>query len=490
MSIQFDLPKEQSSIIKVIGVGGGGGNAVNYMFEQGIKGVNFVVCNTDQQALESSPVPNSLQLGPEITQGLGAGSRPDVGEKACLESAEEVEAFLAKNTRMVFITAGMGGGTGTGGAPVIAKIARDMGILTVGIVTTPFSFEGRRKLKQAEEGIRKLKENVDSILVISNDKIREIFGNLAKGDAFGRANDILATAARSISEIITVHGDINVDFADVEYVMKDSGVAIMGNAMAEGEDRAKRAIIDALNSPLLNDNDITGAEHVLINISSAPGSQVTVDEITEIHDFAQEAAGNDTDVIFGTCDDESLGDKIRVTIIATGFERNRAKTTEPETEVIPLDRDRKPPRRDETSTTEWVVREEETPSADRDQKTPPAEDTGGAEDDGLMDFQVRDADNDTPSYDFYTSPTSERPRDETPGEQAMRDRKDRLRRLQYKWGDNIKEMEDEPAYKRRNVDLEEVKPSDRNEISRYTLGGDSDRPELRRNNSFLDDNVD
>ncbi|MCB0539865.1 MAG: cell division protein FtsZ, partial [Bacteroidetes bacterium] len=268
MNLHFDLPKEQSSIIKVIGVGGGGSNAVNYMYELGIRGVNYVVCNTDQQALDLSPVPNKIQLGPEMTRGLGAGSRPEIGAQATVESTEEIKELLSKNTRMVFITAGMGGGTGTGGAPVVAQIARDMGILTVAIVTTPFSFEGRRKLTQADEGIEKLKENVDSIIIISNDKIREIYGNLTKSEAFSRADDILSIAAKSISEIITVPGEINVDFADVQFVMSNSGVAIMGEAQAEGENRAMRAVHAAINSPLLNSSNITGSKNILINISS------------------------------------------------------------------------------------------------------------------------------------------------------------------------------------------------------------------------------
>ena len=318
-NLQFDLPKDQSSIIKVIGIGGGGSNAVNHMFEQGIIGVNFVIGNTDSQALDTSHVPNKIQLGPKLTQGLGAGSNPECGMQATEESIEEIREILSKNTKMVFVTAGMGGGTGTGGAPVIARIAREMGILTVGIVTTPFSFEGKRKYNQALQGIERLKEQVDTILVISNDKIREMYGNARQSDAFNHANNILTMAAKSISEIITVPGYINVDFADVKYVMTSGGAAIMGSASAEGERRALKAVQGALNSPLLNDNDIRGAKKILVNISSGAEEQVTIDEITEINEYIQEVA-KDTDIIFGTCDDPTMGSKVSVTIIATGFE--------------------------------------------------------------------------------------------------------------------------------------------------------------------------
>lgn len=315
---EFDLPTDQNSIIKVIGVGGGGSNAVNHMFEQGIEGVNFVVCNTDAQALHASPVPNKIQLGPTLTQGLGAGANPEVGMQACEESIEEIRTLLGKNTKMVFITAGMGGGTGTGAAPVVARVAREMGILTVGIVTTPFSFEGRKRHSHAIEGINKLREQVDTILVIGNDKIRMMYGNLTQSQAFSHANNILTTAAKSISEIITKPGIINVDFADVRTVMFNGGSAIMGNAFAEGNDRANIAIQTALNSPLLNDNDIRGAKNVLVNIASGE-EEVRIDEIESINDYIQ-AAAHETDIILGTSRDLSLGNKLMVTVIATGFE--------------------------------------------------------------------------------------------------------------------------------------------------------------------------
>lgn len=337
---EFDLPKDQASIIKVIGVGGGGGNAVNHMYQEGIEGVNFVVCNTDAQALQTSPVPNKIQLGPSLTQGLGAGANPEVGMQACEESIEEIRALLGKNTKMVFITAGMGGGTGTGAAPVVARIAREMGILTVAIVTTPFSFEGRKRHSHAMDGIQKLKDQVDTILVIGNDKIRTMYGNLTQSQAFSHANNILTTAAKSISEIITTPGFINVDFADVKTVMQNGGAAIMGCAYAEGELRAKLAVEAALNSPLLNDNQIRGAKNVLVNISSG-AAEVTMDEFEEINDYIQSAA-NDTDIIFGSSRDMSLENKLMVTVIATGFEARLETQYAPVQKVKVYDLDKQP----------------------------------------------------------------------------------------------------------------------------------------------------
>ncbi|MCB9257231.1 MAG: cell division protein FtsZ [Chitinophagales bacterium] len=524
--MQFDLPKEQSSIIKVIGVGGGGSNAVNHMYALGIRGVNYVVCNTDQQALDLSPVPNKIQLGPEITQGLGAGSRPEVGEQATEESAKVIQELLSKNTKMVFVTAGMGGGTGTGGAPVVAKIAREMGILTVGIVTTPFSFEGRRKLLQADEGIRRLKEEVDSILIISNDKIREIYGNLSKSDAFSRADDVLTMAAKSISEIITVPGEINVDFADVEYVMKSSGVAIMGVASAEGNDRAMRAVHSAINSPLLNNNNITGAKNILINISSGT-KQVTIDEITEINSFVQDAAGNDTDIIFGTCDDESLGDKLSVTLIATGFQNmeeqkapvqqqrqlfklEEEKKEEPKTNLpeqidfklsnphvkedkiennsfsFDLFTDKKEENLDFTFPNLSLIKEEEIEKEEEDE----------------FGFEVKEIseekEEEKEAYSFYTTPKEEQsaPIQENKQENVLSDRIRRLKDVSYKWDNmnKIKELEDIPAYERRGVNLDQVPHSSDNNLSRFSIDSfDVDgerRPEIRRNNAFLNDNVD
>jgi cell division protein FtsZ len=319
--IHFDLPKEKSSIIKVIGVGGGGGNAVNYMFCQKIDGVNFIICNTDAQALAYSHVPNKIQLGPHLTQGLGAGANPEIGRQATEESLEEIRRILEVNTKMAFITAGMGGGTGTGGAPIIARICKDLGILTVGIVTTPFAYEGKKRQQQAEEGIKNLKQFVDTLLVISNDKLRHQFGNLKMREAFAKADNVLATAAKCITDVINSTGQINVDFADVCTVMRNGGVAILGSATAAGENRAQKAIQEALNSPLLNDNDIRGAKWILININSAEGEhEFTMDEVEIIQSYLLSQAGDNTDVILGMGYDNNLGDKIGITLIATGFE--------------------------------------------------------------------------------------------------------------------------------------------------------------------------
>ena len=319
--IHFDLPKEKSSIIKVIGVGGGGGNAVNHMFGQQIEGVNFIICNTDAQALCQSRVPNRVQLGPHLTQGLGAGANPDIGRQATEESLEEIRNILEVNTKMAFITAGMGGGTGTGGAPIIAKICQDLGILTVGIVTTPFSYEGKKRQIQAEEGILMLKQYVDTLLVISNDKLRHQFGNLKMKEAFAKADNVLATAAKCITDVINSTGQINVDFADVCTVMRNGGVAILGSAAAEGSNRAQQAIEEALNSPLLNDNDIRGAKWILININSADGEhEFTMDEVEIIQRHLLSQTGESTDIILGLGYDNALGPKIGITLIATGFE--------------------------------------------------------------------------------------------------------------------------------------------------------------------------
>lgn len=319
--IHFDLPKEQSSIIKVIGVGGGGSNAVNHMYAQNIEGVNFIICNTDAQAIAQSHVPNKIQLGPHLTQGLGAGANPNIGRQATEESLEEIKRILEVNTKMAFITAGMGGGTGTGGAPIVAKVCKDLGILTVGIVTTPFAYEGKKRLAQAEEGISYLKDHVDTLLVISNDKLRHQFGNLKMKEAFAKADNVLATAAKCITDVINSTGQINVDFADVCTVMRNGGVAILGSATGEGENRALTAIENALNSPLLNDNDIRGARWILININSAEGEhEFTMDEVEVIQDYLLGRAGEGTDVILGLGYDSTLGSSIGITLIATGFE--------------------------------------------------------------------------------------------------------------------------------------------------------------------------
>ena len=341
--IHFEIPKNQSSIIKVIGVGGGGGNAVNYMYDLGIEGVDFVVCNTDSQALALSPIPNKIQLGPHLTQGLGAGANPEIGKQASEESFEDITKILKVNTKMAFITAGMGGGTGTGGAPVVAKICRDLGILTVGIVTMPFTYEGRKRMKQAQEGIDRMREHVDTILIISNDKLRQQFGNLPFTQAFAKADDVLSTAAKCITDVINTTGQINVDFADVCTVMRNGGVAILGAAAVAGDNRALHAVEQALNSPLLNDNDISGAKWLLLNITSAAGEhEHTMDEAEAIQAFVQQQAGDNCDVILGMGHDPNLGDKIAVTVIATGFNHKEipaeiiVKKNEPAKVYMPL----------------------------------------------------------------------------------------------------------------------------------------------------------
>ncbi len=352
--IHFDLPKEKSSIIKVIGIGGGGSNAVNHMYSQNIEGVNFIICNTDAQSIAQSKVPNKVQLGPHLTQGLGAGANPEIGRQATEESLEEIKRILEVNTKMAFVTAGMGGGTGTGGAPIVSKICKDLGILTVGIVTTPFSYEGKKRQQQAEEGIKNLKQYVDTLLVISNDKLRHQFGNLKMREAFSRADNVLATAAKCITDVINSTGQINVDFADVCTVMKNGGVAILGNASCEGENRAQRAIEEALNSPLLNDNEIRGAKWILININSAEGeTEFTMDEVEIIQQHLLSQAGENTDVILGLGYDNTLGEKIGITLIATGFQhrdpfvRDEEKAKEPKGEekiVMVLGEDPQEPR--------------------------------------------------------------------------------------------------------------------------------------------------
>ena len=365
--IQFDLPKQKSSIIKVLGVGGGGSNAVNFMFQQDIEGVDFIICNTDSKAIEQSHVPNKIQLGPHLTQGLGAGADPSVGKLATEESLEEIKKILEVNTKMAFITVGMGGGTGTGGAPIIAKICKDLGILTVGIVTTPFSFEGPRRQKQAEEGINQLKPLVDTLLVISNDKLRVQYGNLKMKEAFTKADNVLATAAKCITDVINSRGHIIVDFADVCTVMKNGGVAILGKAEVEGENRAQRAIEEALNSPLLNDNDIKGAKWILLNINSAEGDfECSMDELETISTILRERTGENSDVIMGSGYDDSLGEKIGITLIATGFEGK---------DPFKKDEVRKEPTPSEEKIVMTLVSEEKTIAAENKETSSQAETT-------------------------------------------------------------------------------------------------------------------
>ncbi|PHN05218.1 cell division protein FtsZ [Flavilitoribacter nigricans] len=479
----FDLPKDESPIIKVIGVGGGGSNAVTHMYKQGIVGVDFAICNTDAQAMEMSPVPTRIHLGPDLTEGRGAGSKPNIGKLACEESIDEVRKYLENNCRMLFITAGMGGGTGTGAAPIIAKAAKEMDVLTVGIVTLPFTFEGRRRTNQGMEGLLELKKHVDTLIVISNDKLRQIHGNLSLTDAFCQADNILTTAAKGIAEIITVPGYVNVDFEDVNTVMRDSGVAIMGTASAEGEDRARRAVDEALHSPLLEDNDIRGAQHILLNITSGT-REVTMDEIFEITEFVQEEAGYGTDLIWGNCFDETLGDKISVTVIATGFERHKftQKKTGEDRVVVSLDDD-EPNARPEKKTglADIGYEEDRTPSAQ------------------TFDFEdVRAKVDKNPSMRYsyeepYVPPSNRDQIEEERRRQAERDakRRERQRSMGLKLNNphTVNELENEPAFLRRGVNLDKVPNSEEPALSKWTIS-DDDQPEIREGNSFLHDNVD
>jgi cell division protein FtsZ len=546
--MKFDLPKEQSSIIKVIGVGGGGSNAVNHMYRQGIKGVDFVVCNTDHQALDTSPVPTKIPLGQSLTEGRGAGSIPDVGKNAAIENLEDVNEILAKNTKMIFVTAGMGGGTGTGAAPVIAQAAKDMGILTVGIITVPFTFEGRKRRTQAEEGIEKMRESVDTLLVINNDKLREMFGNLTLVNAFENADDVLAIAAKGIAEVISVTGQINVDFNDVNTVMKDSGVAIMGSAEAEGENRAIKCVENALNSPLLNDNNIDGAKYVLLNITY--GTQaVLMDEISDITDYIQEEAGSTADVIWGHGYDESLGDKLCVTIIATGFNttphtglsmkapkknimnleddspeiinNESEQLTEKVTNTLEESFEETPEPNPSESPMKRFVLEEDDEIVQENEKTNDTEESDNTslneqntqQNDGKVRFLLED--DEMPNLDtdlkqsentqileadLMTANEEEKIVDQVKQVEPKAISDERLERIK-KATDKLRsplglnEMESEPAYKRRNVDLKDVKYSDDSSSSRYTLWeniNDSGEKEtgLSDNNSFLHDNVD
>lgn len=542
--MKFDLPKELASIIKVIGVGGGGSNAVNHMHAQGIKGVDFIICNTDRQALDMSQVPVKLQLGLALTEGLGAGSIPDRGNQAAQENIEEIKQLLSSRTKMVFITAGMGGGTGTGAAPVIAKIAREMGILTVGIVTSPFQWEGRKRKLQANQGIDELRDSVDTLLVINNDRLRDLFGNLSLDNAFEHADNVLSTAARGIAEIITMTGKVNVDFEDVKTVMTSSGVAIMGMSEAEGEDRALRAAQDALSSPLLNDNDIRGAKFVLLNITHGQ-REVLMDEINEITDHIQEAAGSSADVIWGYCKDESLGDKVRITVIATGFQTNPdtgTVATEKNTRtVIPLGEDvptmitqpimnpvmsnapvapHTPPVVPETTPSEPYLKPVEAkvepvqPPAAPPQRTIEFE----LENKARVEKQDTQLSSSTPApekkvFDLYDKEERVEPMNaEGPNAQPevnearlsqaehqkrVEERVMKVRELnqRLRTPNGLSDLEREPAYKRKNIQLNDSTASTDTNISRYTLNEETDengdrRVELKRNNPYLHDNVD
>lgn len=485
--MEFDLPPERSSIIKVVGVGGGGGNAVNHMFRKGIRDVNFVVCNTDAQALLSSPVSVKIQLGDSLTEGRGAGNKPDIGRKAAMESIDNIREILAANTKMVFVTAGMGGGTGTGAAPVIAKLAKDLGLLTVAIVTIPFRFEGQQRINQAIQGINELQQYVDSLLVINNEKLREIYGDLKISEAFAKADDVLATAAKGIAEIITVHGYINVDFADVETVMTKSGVAIMGSAMASGENRALKAIESALASPLLNNNDITGAKSILLNITSGT-EEITMDEVGEITDYVNQAADKSALVIWGTGQDKNLGDAVNVTVIATGFETTSIPelyTIKRHYEKVPL-RDNETNAGNEMSSAGFV--DEQGVSG-----TEPFVQT-------KIEFEVTDNEK-AEQYILYedkrivkTNPEYEaRKREERINKLKMNQEKVRMDGYAgAKTNEKIEELENQPAYVRKQIQLDDdTKVPEENNISRFTLSEDGDNtPRIREDNSYLHDNAD
>ncbi|MBK7240019.1 MAG: cell division protein FtsZ [Flavobacteriales bacterium] len=540
--MKFDLPKELGSIIKVIGVGGGGSNAVNHMYTQGIAGVDFIICNTDRQALDISPVPVKLQLGVNLTEGLGAGAVPERGRDAVGENIDEIKELLGKRTKMVFITAGMGGGTGTGAAPVIAEIAREMGILTVGIVTSPFQWEGRRRKQQAAIGIEEMRNAVDTLLVINNDRLRDLFGNLSLDNAFEHADNVLTTGARGIAEIITMTGKVNVDFEDVRTVMTRSGVAIMGMAEAEGEDRAVRAAHEALASPLLNDNNIEGAKFVLLNITHGT-NPVQMDEISEITEHIQEAAGSSADVIWGYCKDESLGEKVRITIIATGFPTHPitgAIATEQNTRtVIPLDADRPTmitqPIVNPVQSNATVVPEEKLDRSPSTKVTeepylkqvePVSEPTpiGQSKIEFIIDQppvhtnkpveakKEPAPDTEKKMHNLYgdtvkNGSVTETPVPRTEVQEARLSHDEHQNRVEQRVAhvrelnmrlrtpNGLTDLEREPAYKRKNIQLNDAKPSTDSNVSRYTLNEEIDengerRVELKKNNNYLHDNVD
>jgi cell division protein FtsZ len=485
------------------------------MYRQGIKGVDFIVCNTDQQALDISPVPCKVQLGATLTEGRGAGSQPEVGKNAAIENIDEIKELLGTSTKMIFVTAGMGGGTGTGAAPVIAGIAKEMGILTVGIVTIPFNLEGKKRTLQAMEGLQELEKNVDTLLIINNDKLREIYGNLKMTEAFGHADDVLTTAAKGIADIITTTLHINTDFADIQTVLKDSGKAIMGSASASGEKRAINAVEQAMSSPLLNDSNIRGANYVLLNIKCGT-DEITMDEFGEIADYIQEAAGQTAEVIQGFGIDESLGNKVNVTIIATGFNRdnnhatNQAKQKDVKIydlneEIVPVAQVPKPIVHEIKTPVATIVHKlEDEVKTDAVEKEPIAEQVS-------IEFEINAAkekieNQETESIEIVTSKNepylivkkSEEVRfeSEIPAEDRMKmatDRQNRLKNLSHKFRtpQGLSEMENEPAYLRKNISLADIPHSSESQVSRFTLSANEDKTvELKPNNSFLHDNVD
>ena len=547
LGMDFQMPKNQSSQIKVMGIGGGGSNAVNYMYEHGIKGVDFVICNTDAQALEASPVPIKIQLGANLTEGLGAGSNPDVGRKAAEESADRITELLDANTKMLFLTAGMGGGTGTGAAPVIAEIAREKGILTVGVVTNPFSTEGGYRKQYAEDGLAELKKYVDTLLIINNDKLIEVYGDLTFTQAFGKANEVLNTATKGIAEVISQHLLVNIDLNDARKVLENSGTAVMGQAEATGENRAIEAVIGALDSPLLNDNDITGAQQVLLKIVTGTGDdEIKMSELFKIKNKIQEAAGRNVNIIEGIGIDPDLGAAVSVTVVATGFEEKRkpkGKKIVDLNEKGLLEDDQKEEVIEESADVLDFEPTESVVAVDSPQQALDLEDEEyTAPTDTLMSFGMPEAvetipqiaeekkivfelniDEEESPEQVITAIMEEEPQvemktvvlemdqeDEVETEtlQTMestpvvttdtmkveaRERENRLRAIsqQLRTPSGLTNLEDVPAYKRNNVALEETNHSAETEISTYTLSdGKNNTTELKQNNSFLHDNVD
>ena len=543
LGIDFQMPKNQSSQIKVMGIGGGGSNAVNYMFENGIKGVDFVICNTDAQALEASPVPIKIQLGIDLTEGLGAGSNPDVGRRAAEESSDRITELLDANTKMLFITAGMGGGTGTGAAPVIAEIAQDKSILTVGVVTIPFSTEGGFRRKYADEGIIELKKYVDTLLVIDNEKLIEVYGDLTFTSAFAKANEVLNTATKGIAEVISQHLLVNIDLNDARKVLENSGTAVMGQANVEGENRAIEAVIEALDSPLLNDNDITGAQQVLLKIVTGDGDgEIKMSELAKIKNKIQEAAGTNVNIIEGIGIDPDLGMSISVTVIATGFEE-RKKPKVPTTVKLDEDNFDTISEKEEenninienyNSSQQMLLLDEEL-----DAKITPEElevassnevlEAGAPSDntskpivlDLEKDFHVDATDEKEESLEKQVSLVTEE--EDEVNQQTVdldlndqtneknlntfesteinaevmkiesREREERLRNIsmQLRTPSGLTSLEDVPAYKRNNIEISEPTHSSESEVSTYTLtNGDNTSTQLKQNNSFLHDNVD
>ncbi|MDT8400698.1 MAG: cell division protein FtsZ [Bacteroidales bacterium] len=478
--MNFDLPLERSSIIKVLGIGGGGNNAVNHMFNEGITDVNFVICNTDAQALAESRIPVKVQIGEDLTEGRGAGSKPEIGRRAAEENIDQVLNALGGNTRMVFITTGMGGGTGTGAAPVIARACKEAGLLTIAVVTIPFKSEGKIRIKNAVQGINELKDHVDSLLVINNEKLREIFGDQPVSVAFAKADDVLTMAVKGIAEIITVAGYINVDFADVETVMHDSGAAVMGTGSSAGENRALKAIEEALSSPLLNSNDIHGARSILLNITTGLGEhELTMDELGEITDYVYDVASNDALIIRGLSKDESLGDKICVTVIATGFEPN--SVLEPYRSTTKTEKVNLETGQGNTGTPE--KKKEKPATIEVKTKKPEMFDDYENELQRKLEFDFVVKDNEEQS-------------DLSQGDGTLRKIKHMQNILKNEglshqtMRENVDEFEDVPAFIRKKIKLDNEKRKDKSEISKFTLSDDDDEPSLRDDNAYLNDNVD